>query len=119
MKRILDDNPILRDIIEDFEKLINELIMKYRPISIIIGGSLAKSKFVRGLSDIDILIVTNYEISKYERFILKAIKDIDIEITVYSIHEIKNCLKDDDPFINDTIRNGIEIYGNLRDYLKY
>jgi len=115
---VILNSPALRDLADELENLIKTLMVKYRPISIFIGGSLAKSRFVRGLSDIDILVITDHGMSKYDRFMLKAIKDVDVEITVYTLSEVMESLKRDNFFIIDTIKNGIEVYGNLRKRLR-
>lgn len=39
----------------ELEGLVEELVGEYRPVAIILAGSLAQGRFVRGLSDVDIL----------------------------------------------------------------
>ncbi|MCC6034089.1 MAG: hypothetical protein LM567_01115 [Desulfurococcaceae archaeon] len=62
--------------------------MELRPLRIIITGSLGERKFVRGLSDIDILVITDYKPGD-KRFILTSVRDVDVEITVKSTHELE------------------------------
>jgi predicted nucleotidyltransferase len=56
------------------ESFLERLIAEFKPLRVIIVGSLAKKKFIRGLSDIDILVVVNYEVLQDKRFILTSLK---------------------------------------------
>ncbi len=116
--RKIMNGPSTRDLIEDLESIVIELIERYNPRSIIIAGSTAKSKFVRGLSDIDLLVIIDESPSKDERFILKAIKDVNIEVTLYSLREIVDNIKTGNPFIIDAIESGFEVYGGVIHKLK-
>jgi tRNA nucleotidyltransferase (CCA-adding enzyme) len=53
LKEIIKNNPSIMDLEKDLKMLINEIIEKIKPKAIILAGSLAKGKFVRGMSDID------------------------------------------------------------------
>jgi predicted nucleotidyltransferase len=77
-----------RDLIEPLEQLLDRIIIELRPLRIIITGSLAERKFVRGLSDIDILVITDYKPGN-KRFILTSVRDVDVEITVKSTRELE------------------------------
>ncbi len=55
------------DLVPELEKVVEELVERYRPISIIVTGSLARQKFVRGMSDIDLLVVVEKSVGK-DRF---------------------------------------------------
>ncbi|MET1160666.1 MAG: nucleotidyltransferase domain-containing protein [Thermoprotei archaeon] len=112
LKKILD-KPSIRDLVEDLAKIIEEIIEKRNPLSVIIAGSLAEGKFVRGLSDIDILVIVDKPVDDKERFSLRAVKDVDVEITVYSYNELIESLKRGNQFIGRAISRGIEVYGNL------
>lgn len=112
LKEIMSD-PSVEDLRDDLESLIAELIEKYNPRSIIVAGSVAKSKFVRRLSDIDLLVITNEAPSKDDRFALTAIKDVDVEVTVYSLEEVVENIKAENPFIVDAVEQGFEVYGDV------
>jgi len=105
-----------RDILEGLKALIKELVEKFNPKSVIIAGSLAERKFVRGLSDIDILVVVD-KVSDEERFHLKAVEDVNVEITVVALDELREAIKGGNEFYRRSIR-GIEIYGSLAEVLK-
>lgn len=79
LKRVLKGTAI-ESYVKDFESIIKEIILKYKPLSIMIAGSLAKGKFVAGLSDIDVVVITKENPGK-NRFMLKAIGNTDVEIT--------------------------------------
>ncbi len=110
--------PSTRDLIDGVESIILRIIEKLRPKSVIIAGSLAKSKFVRGLSDIDILVVTSEEPKVEERFLLTAVDDVDVQLTAYSISEVIEGLNRGNPFVVDAVEHGLEVYGELMGELK-
>ena len=112
LKEIMSD-PSLEDLRDGLESLIAELIEKHNPRSIVVAGSVAKSKFVRGLSDIDLLVITHEAPRKDDRFALTAIKDVDVEVTVYSLEEVVENMKADNPFIVDAVEQGFEVYGDV------
>jgi len=98
-----------RDPIEPLEQLLDRIIMELRPLRIIITRSLAERKFVRGLSDIDILVITDYEPGD-KRFILTSVRDVDVEITVISTHELEKALQENREFYVNTLRQGIIVF---------
>jgi len=58
------------DLEEPLERLLRELIERYEPVAVVMTGSLAKGRFVRGLSDVDILVVVDCPVRDEERFSL-------------------------------------------------
>jgi len=58
------------DLEEPLERLLRELIERYEPVAVVMTGSLAKGRFVRGLSDVDILVVVDRPAREEERFSL-------------------------------------------------
>ncbi len=105
------------DVVNELEAILREVAEELRPVSIIVCGSLAKGKFVRGLSDIDILVVVPRDVPKDRRFALRVAKDIDVEITVVSVTELKNALEKGNQFYRDAIESGVEVYGDLSKWL--
>lgn len=99
------------DIIERLENLIEEIVRTFDPLSVIIAGSLAEGRFVRGLSDLDLLVVLNYPVPEDKRFMLRAIEDVDVEITLISLEELKRAVYDGRDFYVSAVRNGIVVYG--------
>lgn len=108
-------NALRRELVEDLEKIVRELIERYRPVSIIIAGSLARGEFVEGLSDIDILVVIEGDPGK-DRFLLRAVGDVDVEITVVGLRELLEAIERGNEFYLQALR-GIEVYGDLRERL--
>lgn len=98
-----------RNLIEPLEQLLDRIIMELRPLRIIITRSLAERKFVRGLSDIDILVITDYEPGD-KRFISTSVRDVDVEITVISTHELEKALQENREFYVNTLRQGIIVF---------
>jgi len=109
LREILN-KPNTQDLTDLLEELISELIRRFDPVAVIVAGSLARSRFVRGLSDIDLLVITQHEPPKHERFLLRAVKDVNVEITVYSVDEVRLAIKRSNQFIIDAIKNGIKVY---------
>lgn len=103
--------------IQELKKFVKELINEYKPIAIILSGSLAQKKFVQGLSDADILIVTESNVPKDKRFILKAVKGVDVEITATPLNELVKAIRNGNQFYCNTLLYGIKIYGELPQHI--
>ncbi len=116
LREILEKSSVA-DALQDLEKLLEDLVEEYRPVSIILAGSLARGRFVRGLSDIDILVVTERSIPKDKRFLLKAVKDVDVEVTVISLDELTKAVKGGNEFYLSALMHGIEVYGNMLEHV--
>jgi predicted nucleotidyltransferase len=98
------------DLLEPLEELLVRLIVKFKPVRILISGSLARRRFVRGLSDIDVLVIVDYDIPRDLRFELATVKDVDVEITVISEGELERALSKDGMFYVDAVKCGVEVY---------
>jgi len=107
---------IPNDIAKKLEEVVKELVNSYRPLSIVVTGSLAKGKFVEGMSDIDLLVVLKESPGK-DRFVLRAIDNVDVEITLVSLDELVEAIRRGNQFYIEAI-NGVEIYGNVIQQLK-
>lgn len=109
LRRILDKENV-RDLVEDLEKLVEELVNRYKPSKIIIAGSLAEGRFVRGLSDIDVLVVVGDVNLVGSRFELYNIKDVDVEVTIVSEEELGEAVKSGRDFYVRVLEKGIVVY---------
>jgi len=98
------------DLLEPLEELLVRLIERFNPVRILISGSLARRRFVRGLSDIDVLVIVDYDIPNYVRFELATVKDVDVEITVISRGELERALREGRKFYVDAVKYGVEVY---------
>ncbi|MFZ8790326.1 MAG: nucleotidyltransferase domain-containing protein [Acidilobaceae archaeon] len=98
------------DLLEPLEELLVRLIVKFKPVRILISGSLARRRFVRGLSDIDVLVIVDYDIPRDLRFELATVKDVDVEITVISEGELERALSEGRMFYVDAVKCGVEVY---------
>jgi predicted nucleotidyltransferase len=98
------------DLLEPLEELLVRLIEKFKPVRILIAGSLARRRFVRGLSDIDVLVIVDYDIPRDLRFELATVKDVDVEITVISEGELERALREGRMFYVDAVKCGVEVY---------
>jgi len=98
------------DLEEPLERLLRELIEQLEPVAIAVTGSLAKGRFVRGLSDVDILVVVDRPVRDEERFSLAPLKDVDAEITVVSREELERAIAAGNEFYLDALRSGKVVY---------
>jgi predicted nucleotidyltransferase len=98
------------DLLEPLEELLVRLIKRFNPVRILITGSLARRRFVRGLSDIDVLVIVDYDIPRDLRFELATVKDVDVEITVISEGELERALSEGREFYVNAVKYGVEVY---------
>lgn len=117
LKRIVKNNPSIIDLENDLKILVNEIIEKFKPRAIILAGSIARGKFIRGMSDIDMFLIVekiNY------RTLLKAVKDVNVEITMYTYDEVLESIKRGNQFVKDAVENGILLFGReILDKIKH
>ena len=99
------------DILEGLETIIIEIVQTFNPISIVVTGSLAEGRFVRGLSDVDLLVILGRPVPESERFMLRTVKDVDVEITLVSVEELKRAVAEGRDFYIQALRSGIVVYG--------
>jgi len=97
------------DLAEPLEAFLKSLIMELRPIKVIISGSLAKRRFVRGLSDIDILVVVDHEVPHDKRFMLTSLDGVDVEVAVVSKQELEKALEEGRGFYVEAVKQGAVI----------
>jgi predicted nucleotidyltransferase len=108
LKEVVDRNLSLTEVKDELTKLLLELDEKLNPKIIIVAGSAAKGEFIMGTSDIDILIVSDKCKSD---FILKNIKNINIEISAYGMDEALTAIKGGNQFIIEAFKEGIIVKG--------
>jgi predicted nucleotidyltransferase len=106
LDEVFQRNPSAIDLKEEFEQLLSAIISRIKPLAIILAGSMAKGKFVRGMSDIDLLIVAS---ESEPRFFIWAVKDVDVEATVYTLEDLLHSIENGNQFIIDAIKNGITL----------
>jgi predicted nucleotidyltransferase len=108
LDEVFQRNPSAIDLKEEFEQLLSAIISRIKPVAIILTGSMAKGKFVRGMSDIDLVIVAS---EGEPRFFIWAVKDVDVEATVYTLEDLLHSIENGNHFIIDAIKNGITLVG--------
>ncbi len=99
---------------EELQQLVTTLLERYNPDTIILAGSLAEGKWVRGLSDIDILIVTERArgMAHVNRFELRSIDGVDVNIAVYTMDEVIAGIKSLNFFVINAISSGVALYND-------
>ena len=98
------------DLEEPLEKLLRKLVERYKPLAVIVAGSLAKGRFVRGFSDVDVLVVVDYPVRDEERFSLASLRDVDVEVTVVSREELEKAVTAGNEFYLDAVKSGKVVY---------
>jgi len=111
--RALLSRPNVRDLYDGLRDLLDKLIADLEPLALIIAGSLARGAFVRGMSDIDMLVITGEPPDKRARFVLKNVRGVDVEITVFGLEEAISSAEMGNFFILDALKNGVVIYGRI------
>lgn len=110
LNELVTKNPSFSDLIPSLNELLINLDNAYKPSIIIIGGSLARGKFVRGLSDIDVILITDYRPNV--RHIIRHVNDTDVEIAFYSFDEILIGMSRGNNYIIDSVYKGFIIKGS-------
>lgn len=108
-RKILDKDNV-RDLAKDLEALVEEIVKKYKPLKVLLTGSLAEGRFVRGLSDIDLLVIVKNAEAVGERFLLYRVRDVDVEVTVVAEKELEEAVKAGNQFYTEALRRGITAY---------
>ena len=98
------------DLLEPLASLLEKLVAELRPVKVLVAGSLARGEFVRGLSDIDVLVVVDYEVPRDRRFTYTSVGDVDVEITVVSTYELERAVQEGREFYVDAVRCGVEVF---------
>ncbi len=109
MKKLFD-KPGTRDLEEEFLALLDELVEEYSPLAIFLTGSLAKGEFVRGMSDIDLLLITREPPRKERRSAMYCVKDVDVQVTVFGLQEAKRSLRKGNWFLREALKEGVLLY---------
>ncbi len=108
--RGLLDRPSTRDLVGGLARLIHELVLELRPLAILLAGSLARGEFVRGMSDIDLLILVERPPGKWERFRLARVKDVDVQITTFGLQEALKAAGEGNFFVREALEEGVVLY---------
>lgn len=111
LRKILDSDST-KDLVDDLEKLVEDLIEQYKPVKVILAGSLAEGRFVRGLSDIDLLVVVKRMEANMDRFTMYSVKDVDVEVTIVTIEELEEAIKLNKEFYVRALEKGVILYSS-------
>jgi predicted nucleotidyltransferase len=98
--------------IKKIKKLVKIISLRYKPLKIILFGSLAWGKPNQD-SDLDLFIIKETKENRYQRQlkVRRLIKgELPTDIFVYTPKEIENRLKLGDFFIEDVIKKGKVLY---------
>ncbi|MEM2590888.1 MAG: hypothetical protein QXE63_06550 [Zestosphaera sp.] len=107
LKLILSRNPPLRDFEKDLLHLFSS-IDSGDVLAIIIGGSIARDRFVYGVSDVDVLVIKETGSPDFKLF---SIGDVDIEIMILSLDDVIHGLRSGNEFVIDTLKYGLILKG--------
>jgi len=99
------------ELLEGICSIVAELVRAFRPLSVVVAGSLARGRFVKGVSDVDLLVVVERVRDEY-RFHLRAVGSTDVEITVVGLDELVEAVRRGNQFYRECL-DGVEVYGEL------
>jgi len=105
------------DVAEGLKNVVLELVEKFKPLSIILAGSVARGRFVKGLSDVDLLVVVE-NVSDKERFHLRTAGPANVEITVVGLEELIRAATSGNEFYRQCVEEGVEVYGSLLEEIR-
>jgi predicted nucleotidyltransferase len=79
----------------ELEKLISETVEEFDPKCVVLTGSLASGKWIKGSSDVDLLFVTERagSLSNPDRFRLRSINSTDINMAFFTEEEVLEGIK--------------------------
>lgn len=102
------------DIKKEVEKIVKQIIKKYKPEKIIIFGSFVKGNITKD-SDVDFLIIKKdvpyYGIERIRNLSKLIERKIPCDFLIYKPEEIKNRVELGDPFIKSILEEGKIVYG--------
>jgi predicted nucleotidyltransferase len=98
---------------KEIKHIVRQVIEKYKPIKVILFGSISKGEFNND-SDVDLLIIkekTPYLGRERAREIRRLIKkNLPVDFFVYSPEEFNERVRMGDPFIRAILREGEVLY---------
>jgi predicted nucleotidyltransferase len=107
LREVIKRNTSLVDLEEDALKLLTDLDER-GAVAMLVAGSVAKGEFVRGMSDIDILVVVN---GPSFRSWITAIGDVNVEVTEIGIKDILEAIRAGNNFIEKALEDGVALKG--------
>lgn len=103
-----------REILQEIQSVVEQLIQKYRPLKIILFGSAARGEYSK-VNDLDFLILKQdvpYRGLDRMRELDDLIdRNMGVDMLVYRPEEIEERIKLGDPFIKSIITEGRVLYG--------
>ena len=103
-----------QEINAEIDRIVNQIIQKYKPLKIIIFGSAARGEFDR-VNDLDFLIIKEkvplYGIDRMRELDELIDRKIAADMLVYRPHEFEERIKLNDPFITTILKEGRILYG--------
>jgi hypothetical protein len=79
-------------------------------LRIILAGSLAGRRFVRGLSNIDLPVVVRNLETNMNRFTIYGMRDVDVEIAFVTEEGLREAVRSGREFYISALERGITIY---------
>ncbi len=100
---------VYREIDAKLRDLSNILRQRYKIKRIIAFGSYVRRDLNEG-SDIDIVIVGNFEGKQYKRIAqVLGLVDLPVEPLCYTEAEFEKMIKNENPFITTVLREGVDL----------
>ena len=103
-----------QEIKAEIDRIVNQIIQKYKPLKIIIFGSAARREFDK-VNDLDFLIIKEkvplYGIDRMRELDELIDRKIAADMLVYRPHEFEERIKLKEPFITTILKEGRVLYG--------
>ncbi len=111
LEAVFERNPSARKFARDLQSALAEIVEILKPRLLLIAGSMARGEFVKGMSDVDVFAILNYEPGD-RRFLLRAVADTDLEVTAFTVDEALAAIERGNQFVIDAIERGLLIFGD-------
>lgn len=98
----------------ELEELVKTLVETYKPRVVVLGGSLAAGRWVKGASDIDLLVITDEakSLRPTERFKLEAMGGVNVNIAIFTREEVLEGVRSLSFFFIGALKEGLPLYGD-------
>lgn len=102
------------EILQEINKIVDQLIHKYKPLKIILFGSAASGEYEK-INDLDFLIIKEEVpvrgIDRMRELDALIDRNMAVDMLVYRPREFEKSIKLGDPFIKKIVAEGKILYG--------
>ena len=98
---------------DGLHQLLLSIMSEFEPEVVVLAGSLAEGRWVRGSSDVDLFVITGRAMAMpyINRFHMKSINGTDVNVALYTREEVMAGVKSLNFFILDALQ-GVPLIGD-------